>query len=566
MPSASKSQLSFRIHTRLSQHSRETSLLGIRHGREVLIKVCRDANVFALELARRKALAESPFDSGLTAVFPPAIHGKNDSTMMDWLKGWVSDEIAQGQFGVLVMPWSGGRPLRKAMAAMNDLERIHYLLELIELLRDFERRGVILGSLCTEDFWLVGEEVRWVGLAPCASVNPLQMRPSPMVVDFCRNYLVLLRRPGRRLSRWIKKPVSFGPPDPDHLAYLLRRRRRDLRPRKNLEILVGFLRPLHLIMWTVLVLAAGIWMWSRGAEPQIKPQRVEILTSKAPPMQKAKALRALLGGVEEKALMELLVGDIAQLELQSGRVTSLDTEDPHSPIAVLILPKLRAIIGHMGVYRLGDWVRLGSYQGYISDIRFNGFELNYKGTLKWMQFEHPRLPVYQPYESRNIIVWNHPDNLDQLLRGLAFLKNIPYRGFLDNQGRLQPIEGKVHGIFRVSRIEDFLINLEEHVGRLSLDRGLMLTRPAPMLPVYHKFSIFITKDKPLREIAEDISATLGYEIKVNPEIQEERFTLYVANMTWQRLLDYMGLDWRPAQLGNRKYIEIRHVHRDSDQF
>lgn len=563
MPSPAHSQPYCLVHSRLNRSAFDAAFLAYRRGREVLVKVCFGEAGFGGELARRKTLSGSPCDSGILAVFPPPILAGKKAGPPSWLDGWLPADVAGTRMGVLVMRWGGGRPLARAMAAMDDLERIHYLLELAGLLQDFERRGISLESIDPRDFWLVEDEIKWVGLAPIAPLNPLQTWSGCVMADFCREFVALLRRPGhvlRGLMRSCLQGKRRKPPTLAEITNALRRRRRALGPRKNLEILMSFLRPLHLSMWAMLVLGASYWMWVRGDETRIGPQRREILQSKAPPLEKTRALRELLGRAGDQPLFERLVEDIAELQLNEGRIASLDEEVPSRPIAVLILPKQRAIIGHAGVYRLG------AYRGYISDIRYNGFELSYKGTLKWMHFEHPRLPVYQPHEKRKIIVWNHPDNLDKILRGIAFLKNTPYRGYMDDQGRSLPVEGKVHGVFRVSRIEDFLVSLERHVGQFRLEQGIELSPSDHILPVYHKFPVLITKDKPLREIAEEISAALGYEVRVSPEIREERFTLYVANMTWQRLLDFMNLEWRVAHSENRKYIQIRNAHRVPDQF
>lgn len=522
-------------------------------GIEMVVKIVYRSDHFFDRLARLYALDDSPYFSHCICNYPPfAVSG------VDPLVGYLEplpEGVVREQVGVLVLEWVDGLPFEQLLVSADPMERVDALMELTLALKDLERAGMCHGKLELGHLLVEQEsrELKIIGLAldpPHWFEGDERRPPLGFVADLAWVTGCLLQRldgAGKAVRRFQRRcQQSAAEVTAGELYNLLKQVRRRLMPRRNLEIIAGFFRPLHLVGWALFIWCSSLMinrLLGDGDLP-IQKRRIQILhQEKASASEQVIALRHLYDSAEDPVFRELLAKDIAQFTRRE--VIRFDERDAAAPIAVLALKHKPAIIGRERLVRIGDWLQLGETYGYVAAIEFNRVKLIFEDAYSYHLFERPRSFAGLIYGSEIVVVWENEKNLDRLLGAVAELFELEYVNRASQLPGEQPgLAGQVSGIFEArGGFDTFLEELGEAISvRVEGNKLIYQARP-DTVPVYQKFYFFTMADRPIERFAAYLETIVGMPVRVSDELANKKLTLDVYNATWQELLQHAGLSY-----------------------
>ncbi len=522
-------------------------------GIEMVVKIVYRSDHFFDRLARLYALDDSPYFSHCICNYPPL-----SQSGVDPLTGYqepLPEGVEREQVGVLVLEWVDGIPFEQLLVSADPMERVDALMELALALKDLERAGMCHGKLALDHLLVEQEsrELKIIGLAldPPQWVEGEEHRPPlGLAEDLGWVASCLLQRldsAGKAVRRFQRRCQHLSTDVTAQELYdLLKQVRRRQMPRRNLEIIAGFFRPLHLAGWAMFIWCSSLLinhLLGDGDLP-IQKRRVELLQQEtASDAELVIALRHLYESAEDPAFRELLAKDIAQRT--RGDVIRFDERDAATPIAVLALKHKPAIIGRERLVRIGDWLQLGNTYGYVAAIEFNRVKLIFEDAYSYHLFERPRSFFGLIYGSEIVVVWENEKNLDRLLGAVAELFELDYvHAAVQAQGELPELAGQVSGIFEArGGFDTFLEELGEAISvRVEGNKLIYHARP-DTVPVYLKFYFFTMADRPIERFAAYLETIVGMPVRVSDQLSNKKLTLDAYNATWQELIQQAGLSY-----------------------
>jgi len=548
-------------------------------GVDVVIKFVLEADRFFDELARLYATDGSPYFCSCLYNYPPRSHGQApiplDRPVQELLavSGMAADDCHWDEVGVLVLEFIDGRPLLEELADFDDMGRANALLEVAYALEELHALGEWHGELNGRNVWMDREthEIKIIDLGhgtlpQAADTISEEASAAGCAADmamFAQHFLSKLRRPGRQMRRFAKQcrrqakgqdMVTTG----DAQAQLKALRKR-LSPKRNLEILYSFFRPVNLACWVGLVFGSTFLISNMKHKP-VNQRRADLISNaKMTPATKADAFRELLTQAPDEQIRELLVGDIAANSDQD-HPKAMNGLDALKPIAVFAFKQDPLVIGREQIYRLGDWIRVNEGMddeqfGYIASIEFNRIKIVYEGAFSWRFFDKPEGYIGVAISSEVALVWNNEHNLDRLLEAtseVGGMKIMPERS-----GGLETEKGKISGLFLAHSPESFLRTLSSQIP-IEVKRKTILLKDIrdEEIPVYVKLSKIMLKDDKLGKLERMLSDILDHQVIVQDDIREEKATIELYNTTWQELLTALGLNWQVKTVNGEKTLYV----------
>ncbi len=521
-------------------------------GMEMVVKLVYRADHFFDRLARLYALDGSAYFSHCLCNYPPLAYASADP-----LAGYqepLPDGVDRAQVGVLVLEWIDGSPFEQLLERADPMERVDALLELTLALLDLERAGMCHGSLAQGHLLIEQDsrELKIIGLAldpPGWSENDFRQPPLGLAQDLAWVAGSLAQRldVGKKIRRFQRSCQQPGAEvSASQLYTLLKQVRRRSMPRRNLEIIAGFFRPLHLVGWMLFIWFSSLLInrLLGDGELPIQKRRIQILhQERVADATRIAELRHLYDAAEDPTFRELLAKDIAQYT--RANIIHFDAHDAATPIAVLALKRNPAIIGKQQLVRIGDWLQLDHSFGYVAAIEFNRVKLVLEDAYSWHLFERPRSFLGLSYGSEIAVVWENEHNLDRLLSAVAQLFDLQYvHTEINLPGEMPGLAGKVSGIFEArGGFDTFLEELNQAITvRVEGNKLIYQARPNTV-PVYIKYYFFIMEDRPVESFASFIEGAVGMPVRVSDQLANKMLTLAVYNATWQELITQAGLSY-----------------------
>lgn len=559
-------------HTRVYKATHNT-------GVDVVIKFVLEADRFFEELARLYATDGSPYFCSCLYNYPPQIHEQApiplDRPIGELFQstGVPAADCCWDQVGVLVLECIDGRPLLEELADFDDMGRANALLEVAYALEELHALGEWHGELNGRNVLMDREthEIKIIDLghgslpqtndslvdeATVAAGNAADM------AMFAQHFLGKLRRPGRQMRRFAKQcrrtTAQERPTASDAQAQLKALRKR-LSPKRNLEILYGFFRPVNLAVWVGLVFGSTFLISNMKSKP-VNQRRADLISNaKMTPASKADAFRELLSQAPDDQIRELLVGDIAANSDQH-HPKIMNGLDAVKPIAVFAFKQDPLVIGREQIYRLGDWIRVDEGMddeqfGYIASIEFNRIKIVYEGAFSWRFFDKPDGYIGVAISSEVALVWNNEHNLDRLIEATAQvggMKIMPER----RRGP-ETDKGKISGLFLAHSPDSFLRTLSSQIP-IEVKRKTIFLKEIQDddIPVYVKLPKILFKDDKLGRLEHMLSDILDHQVIVQDDIREETATIELYNTTWQELLTALDLKWQVKIVNGEKTLYI----------
>ncbi len=571
-------------------------------GIEVVVKFVWSGAQFFDELARLYACDDSPYTCGCIFNYPPkSVSGdfppldRPFSEMANLRRAREPKETQErdwSQVGVLILEYVQGDSLLAHLERGDDLERLDMLLELCGALEELSARGISHGDLSPDNVLLESEteEIKLVGLGqvigkrvPFSETRDLDTLATrePVLRDdlyqLCLAYLPTLDRPGRKLNsirRRCLAPTAEKHPDLEEIKGGLKDLRRKRSPKQSLEILFGFFRPAHLAVWLCLVLLSTVLISHlQGSRHSLPKKRNQILAKTDwETSRKVEALRELLEGMrgeKEERYQDIVIRDIAELNLELEGVKRMEGLDASRPIAVLAFFHAPAVIGRRDVFQLGDWIQVDGKQGFLSRIEFNRIRIERHQAFSWHYFEEPAFPFGKAYGNNAVLVWQNENNLTRLLQGIAELRGFsfsnrnqpPYPPRSDN-AQPEPSketprgDGSFAGIFVSPSTEAFLQQLRSYIDFTLEDNQLVLNQFRDPIPVYFQMASIEYKGVDIAWFQQWLSQKLGYRVEIDPGLEGATLSINAFNITWQETLERLNLRWTVVTKDQEKIIVL----------
>jgi hypothetical protein len=557
----------FHLHTCLLR-GRHFSLYAATHvgGREALIKLTGDPDSFFDELSRFYGADSSHYVSTCQYNYPPAVIG-GQQLPMNVEPETLLDTCDRGAdaIGALVLEGVQGEPMSRTLRESEPLEWINDLLEVTYALRELAELGVAVGDLRPEHIYVDREsdEVKIITFGACDTgrkglspelAHGAEADPASDIYMFGAHFLKPLARFGP-LARLAKRCMRRDPADRPSLAAVqrvLKDKRKQLMPKRNLEILVGLMRPLNLAAWAVVVsLCVVLAPMIRGDREGFLTQRIDLL--REPDLsreERVRDLRELLRYVETEEERAMLIDDIAGQQTDAP-VKLVPEIDSMRPLAIFTCREAPMVIGREDVYRLGDWVRISGSYGYIAAIEFNRIKLSTGEAFSWHLFEKPSFFTGGMPAPESAMVWDNPNNLGRIIAVVAETMGLE---LIDQRPPQHRQEGKLLGDFEVASLDTFLDHLEESVAFTRDGNRLVLADQGLRIPIHRRFSMVRfngTVEKLAKVFIED---GLGCNVAVNESIRYHSISVNCYNVTWQGLLEAAGVTWSVQENPDGKKI------------
>ena len=536
-------------------------------GREVAVKLISDPATFFDSLARLYAVDYSPYFARCLYNYPPASASGLVPPLAPAACELMPDQ-PQEHLGVLVIEWVEGEPLNKALADADEMEKVDGLLELSFALRALHKVGICHGSLKPGNVFFDGEtgELRMIGLG----ADPQWWKEADdvaMARGICedthlmaKHFLDLPRKTGfafRKFRRACLHQDYRRRPNLEVMQQQIRKLRSLNTPRRSLEILFGFLKPMHVFSWFLVIFLASHFM-SRlmgDGDAPFQKQRAAILENKKTTgPDRVQQLRQLYGISEDPIFRDYLADDISQYTVEN--VVVLSPEDAARPIAVLAFKNEPAVVGRHHLIRIGDWVEVADRFGYVAAIEYNRIKIVHEDAYSWHLFERPRNFQGLILGTEVVVVWNNENNLDRLLEGCAELFSLTYihKKPIGESG-YSSLAGKVSGIFPAKGgFDSFLTELHETIDVTVQGSDLVYRHVATEVPVYYKAFAIILEGRTLGSITSSIERILGIPVRINPELLQEKVSIKLYNVTWKEILESLDLTYTLVNEGNQPVL------------
>lgn len=552
----------FYLHT-LVDESSDHRVFHATHlsGEDFAVKIIPDASDFFDVLARLYAVDHSPYFSKCICNYPPgSIAGKPLP-----LSGELAELVPGAdpeQTGILVLEWVEGIPLLDTFEDADEMEKVNGLLELTLALKDLHKNQICHGNLKPENVLMEEDsgEVRLIGL----SKDPdwwmegdealLRKGMATDVKDLALHFLNAPKDPGRAFKQFrsacthsdeLKRPCLNTAQK--HIK-LLRQRH---TPRKSLEIMFGFLKPLHVLTWLVFVWGASMAinrLMGDGTVPLAR-QRVDIISDKKMSAhERVTALREVYALSSDDDFRARLAKDISECTRPfiTERDAQLSDIDAAWPIAVLAFRDKPAVIARERLIRIGDWVGVDQRFGFVEDIQYSRIKIVYENAHSWHFFERPDDFQGLTFGTEVAIVWRNENNLDRLLEGMAHLFDMEYiRLAPEGDEALPAFTGHVSGVFPAAGGFSTFIKELNHAIDVRVENNMLVFRPSrTRLPVYWRAFFLNLEGRDLASIAGSLSAKLGVTVKIEDELGREKTDKTLYNISWQELVKVLGLKYR----------------------
>ena len=567
----------FHLHTPLGG-SGSAAVFRATHstGQDAVVKLIYAKDKFFDELGRLYSLDSSPYFPSCLYNYPPA--SACDREIPLTLAGRELADRDSAEVGALVLEPANGVPLSQIMSELPDLEMVNVLLEMTYALRELAKRGIGHADLRPENVFLEREfsEIKIVDLGyyfgkhgdKTAGLSPehaTEHEPGPAadVYMFARHFLVPLRRKGR-LRRLVRQCLKTDPAARPSLATIqlgLKQRRRSLLPKQSLEIIFGFLRPLNLAMWALIIFLGITFLPQIQGDKKVNWQqrRAKLLRkNNLPTAELVTELRALLP-LSSGPDRERLIRDIADKTHDLDHVKILGAEDLAKPIAVFAFNANPLLIGRHEIYHLGDWVELEDSFGYIASIEYNRIQLVYESSLSWHVFDKPTFKVGQAFGNEVALVWNNEDNMNRLFEAIDQL-DIPETIGLSRTRELLSENGRIAGLF----VADTPGRVLQAIDELVLDDAgeeLINFDQESRIPVYFKFMNIQFHDEDVSMLVPRLRTKLGCRVRLESALQSHKITTFCYNITWQRLLSELGIPWHVETDADGKILVLEGVEK-----
>ena len=569
----------FHIHTYLGG-GRYTRVYKATHntGVDVVIKFVLKADGFFEELSRLYATDDSLYFCSCLFNYPPLKFSEaplpldRPAEELFQSSGVAAADCDWDQVGILVLEYIDGRPLVEEWAGFSEMAKTNVLLEVAYALEELHQSGECHGDLSHANVLIEREnhEIKIIdfGHNPLAASQDMAEGERALMAGcgadmsmFARNFLSQLRWPGWKMRRFASRcrraPLEVRPTAVDAQRQLKLVRKR-LSPKRNLEILYSFFRPVNLACWVGLVFGSTFLISNMRNKP-INQRRADLLSNtKMAPAKKVDAFRELLTKAPDKHIRELIVDDIAtHSDLEHPKL--MNGLDAIKPIAVFAFRKDPLVIGRDEVYRLGDWVRVGEGTedeqfGYIAAIEFNRIKIVYEGAYSWRFFDRPNFFIGVAISSEVALVWDNERNVDRLLEVTSGLNGMDY--ISENDKNLQSGGGKTAGLFLAHSAESFLKTLSSQVP-IEINRNkVILKERVNDIPVYAKFPKLQLEDYAIGNLEGLLSDFLDNPVVVDEAIQNQRITTELFNITWQELLAALELRSEIQTINGEKTLYI----------
>jgi tRNA A-37 threonylcarbamoyl transferase component Bud32 len=550
-------------------------------GVDVVVKFVLDADRFFEELARLYATDGSPYFCSCLYNYPPQSHGQEplplDRPVSELLQdtGVPADDCAWDQVGILVLECIDGSPLHEQMAEFDDMGRANALLEVAYALEELHALGEWHGEFTGRNVWMDREtnEIKIIDLGhgSCqksgeeASEEDLKAKGCAAdMAMFAQHFLSKIRRPGRQMRHFVnqcRQVKGVERPTPLDAQVQLKSLRRRLSPKRNLEILYSFFRPINLACWVGVVFGSSFLISNMRNKP-VNQRRADLISNtRLSPAGKADAFRELLPKAADEQIRELLIHDIAA-NSDDKHPKIMSGLDAVKPIAVFAFKQDPLVIGRNEIYRLGDWVRVDEGTedeqfGYIASIEFNRIKIVYEGAYSWRFFNKPEGYIGVALSSEVAIVWNNEHNLDRLLKATTEVGGMKL--FAEHRGGQDTDKGKISGIFLAHSPESFLKTLSSQIPIEVKRKSIFLKEiREDDIPVYVKLSKVLLKDDDLGKLEHLLSEIIDHPVVVAEGIKHEKVTIELYNTTWQELLTALELNWQVKIVNGEKTLCISH--------
>jgi len=556
----------FHLHTCLLR-GRRFSLYAATHvgGREALIKLTGDESSFFDELTRLYATDASHYVSTCHYNYPPEVVSGDRLPMSVPPESLLSARAeGPGEIGALVLDGISGEPMSKTLRMSEPLQWINDLMEVTYALRELEGLGVAVGDLRPEHVYVDRDtdEVKIITFGTSdptrAGLSPELARgaePSPAsdIYMFGAHFLKPMARfgPLARLARRCMRRDPESRPSLATVQRVLKDKRKQLMPKRNLEILVGMMRPLNLAAWALVVtLCVTLLPVIRGDREGFLYQRIGLLREDISREERVEQLRSLLRATEPEEERAILIDDIAE-QLREAPVKMVPEVDTRRPLAIFTSREAPMVVGREAVYRLGDWVRIGESYGYIADIAFNSIKLSTGEAYSWHLFEKPSFFSGGVPAPESAIVWDNPNNLSRILEVVTEEMGLD---LVDRRPPGSRDEGKIVGDFEVRSLSQLLDHLEESVAFSKNGNALVLEDQGPRIPIYRRFSM-VRFDRTVEELAREfLEDGLGCKVEISDSIRYHSISVNCYNVTWQGLLEAAGITWSVRENADGKMI------------
>ena len=569
----------FHLHTLLSEtpYSRVYRATHAYTGDDVVVKFIFKEDLFFEELARLYGIDQNPYFCTCLYNYPPSALTKKPFPV-EPMHLLASQEEGQTDFdpaetGIIVLESVEGTPLAHQIAQMDARETINSLIEVTYALKVMHETDIIHGNLNADSVWMDPEtndiKIIAFGYDPSkthydpTTMNPEHRKgkaptPESDIYSFAQHFLKQIHRPKFKMRRLIRRCVHEDPSQRPSLAELqkeLKSYRRGLNPKRNLEILFGFFKPINFASWVTVVFVASFLMtYIQGEAEVVEQKRYKILNSEGVDYgEKVASLKSLLKESEDEQFREMLAGDIADHYRDTEAIKIMTEADARQPIAVFAFKQQPVIVGREHIFELGDWVEIGDKFGFIAKIEFSRIKLVYEGAFSWHFFDRPSFFIGGAFNSEVAVVWDNEGNLGRLLKVASDLGHID----LDLQGgKSELLDGKVAGLFYSNSPRSFIHALKTIIPMEYENDRIVLEDDGNLMPVYFKIPAIRFEGVALEKLGQYLSNILNCRVEVADAIKLNEIDIDSYNISWQELLSEHNLTWRVLQENQEKVLYI----------
>lgn len=517
-----------------------------QNGIQLLAKVIANPHCFYEELARLFRVSDTYYAPACLDHIPPQGLSPQDLHALARLN---LPFAVDANASLLILEHPGDTTFAEALGSMAASEVVAACLEITYALEAFHACGCAQGHVQQDAIFFdeAGELrfVAWGGVGTLDSHdNNMPADVLADLQDFGKHILSATKIPGlRSLGRQLNK----GRLDLEQARRRIKKVRADITPKGNLQIMRGFLRPMHLVGWAALICLALLPLgWSDRGKDDFE---AVMLDSRLSSEAKVEKLRLILGRTVDPDHRDNLIRTIAQIQ-EDDVVRLMSQADATRPVAVLTFDQNPMLIGWEEIYRPGDWVQVGSKFGYIAKIDVNRIKISHQGAFSYLNLEQPAFMAAAGFDKNTALVWDNPKNYKRLLEALSQIQDVE----LMDQSELGLAQVSLAGAFWVSSVEKLLQDLSAVSPIVQNTSGLVYEGSSNDLGIYYRFpSIYATVE--LDSLARQLEAFLGIEIVVEPSIKSELVNISGYNITWQELLEASGIDWQvDGRAADRKIL------------
>ena len=487
--------------------------------------------------------------------------------------------------GAIVLEYVDGRPLLEVFHLQKEKEKLYYLKQLANAIAEMHQNEEYHGDLVAENV-LVRESDARVFLIGLGFFNgkrnwpPTSLSPEHRIDDgegvgfpsdvymFARNFLTHLEDPSRTTLRLIQSCVSEDPSDRPSIHEISKKIEKAhhvaSRP------LAGFNRSffMKLASLTVFLFTSAIGITFVARNPVLDMREQAIVHAELDPTKAIEKLYDLRRAeIIDSEWQQILARDIATIKKNQADFSPIpfNPGELARPLAVFAFKRDPLVISENAHYNLGDWVSFNGQNGYVEGINSRQIIFNFDGNERRLHFDEPDFYVRHTIDEPCVIVWNHEENLSQLLDGAISKTNwdhleTPLSLAEYRSQQVSYSNGKVYGSFDAQNMHEFLSRVEQHLDFEDRGNQVDITVAEGQLPLYLTFNQFIVEEIPAEVFCKDFSETLGIEIELPGYLHGRMLKRQpLLNRSWQDLFYEAGFRWVIAQKGGNYKIIVKEL-------